>query len=159
MKLKEIHITTKIKNSLEIKKSFIELGNFLTSIYYEKLKKIETTNTAKIIIELHQNLNEKAIYQKSDLNRFSDDEIKKIFVENNYFYQNCIEQLLDVTIIHRRFDFEKWYLSDNLIKNSMILNQLHEGMLQLANYFDWKTEMFFDIYKNIDINEITKKLN
>jgi hypothetical protein len=60
---------------------------------------------------------------------------------------NVIENMVDVILIHRIFDFERFFQLDNKYeKKKTILDALHEGLITMAKNEGWDTDQLLDAY-------------
>ena len=141
MKLSFLDIGT-LFNKFENQSLFNISTYSICSSYLGKLRKsYETNDIVKVRIEFLRNLPEVSELPKPLPKEIKDiAERRKRYNEGTYFYQNFIEKYLDVVIIHRRFDFEKWFAAEKTDKKRMIVEEIHGGMLYLAEHFGWEKE-------------------
>jgi len=145
-------------------KEFIIFTYSLTSLYLKKLgDRYNTVQFVKIRIDFHENIKEKSELPEKSINNLTNIERKQRFVEGNYFYQNMIETLLDVVIIHRHFDFNNFFKQNTYTKRLLILNELHKGAKKIAKHFGWDIKPLDEAYNKcieakLENNWISKKL-
>jgi len=122
--------------------------NSILSMYLGKLGyKYETEPFGKAIVKLHKNLIDKENW--TTLEGLTLDERRERIAQNTYNYLNEIEKMIDVTCIHRTFDFDTYFKSDKPTKKQMILSALHDGILLLAKHWDWAIEPLQNAYNKV----------
>jgi len=109
-------------------------------LYLSKIDNYKTKDVQKVRINLHNYLKEQEEVPTFKKEQLSADFIKLRKEKNDWYYQNYIDFVFDVAIIHRRFDFEKWFAAEKTDKKRMIVEEIHGGMLHLAEHFGWEKE-------------------
>ncbi len=129
--------------------SMFNLSGLCTSfLYLTGIGKYSTGEIKKVRIELYTQ-----IFEKSELPRPFPEEIKTCEIARErvkagtYHYQNYIDDLIDVVIIHRRFDFEKWFNASKNDKKKLIIEEMHNAMLLLAEHFAWEKQPLINAFE------------
>jgi len=129
--------------------SMFNLSGLCTEyLYFVKIGKYLTGEIKKICIELHTQ-----IFEKSELPRPFPEEIKTCEIARErkktgtYHYVNHIEKRMDVAFIHRRFDFEKWFNASKNEKKKLIIEEMHNAMLLLAEHFAWEKQPLINAFE------------
>jgi len=149
--------------NIEKKRIFNLAAQAMSSIYKGKLHKYNTISYFKVCVEEWNILPDISKIPLPLAQDSKDIEYrKKRIAEGTYFYESYIENLLDVLAIHRRFDFEKWFASDKLTRKSMMVVEIYQSMLYLAEKFKWETEPLHNAYnacvaQNFENNWYIKK--
>ncbi len=116
--------------------------------YFFKIPKNYYTNSFwRAIVKLHKFLKEK---DELPPERFKTGktplELRELGQKGEYYYVNQIENLIDVCIVHRKFDFDKYFAAADFDQQKMILNEIHAGMLLLADHFSWDKQPLENAY-------------
>ena len=56
---------------------------------------------------------------------------------------------LGITEVYVLIDLESYWKLSNIEKKKVILEKIHEGVLQVANHFSWEISIFNQVYKEI----------
>ncbi len=136
----------------------------VSSLYRKKINKdYKTERWRKVLVLLHNEINNKSELPPERFGKQTIEKVKALIKKRLYYYENMVKDGWEIATVHRRFDFEKYFLLDSDSKKRMILYELHEGTKNIALHFGWNTEPFDNAYKkcldvNLQNNWISKRL-
>jgi len=137
MKLKFIQFAANQYSNFNHIRNFNISGNSIGSLFLGNLINLFTDNYFKICIDcwnILPELNEITCPYPNEIKDIN--KISQRIIDKNYFYQNYIDKSIETLTIHRRFDFEKWFLYDKLLKKEMIVSEIYQSLLYLTNQFN-----------------------
>ncbi|GEM_PF-2534058 len=106
--------------------------------FFYKGRQYYTEHFGKAVVKLHKFLKEK---NELPPERFRTDltplELRELGRKGEYYHVNEVEDKIDVCVVHRKFDFDKYFSLNDFEQQKMILDEIHAGMLLLAEHFGW----------------------
>jgi len=125
----------------ENKRLFNYSGFTQSSLFYKNISNVNAINgVEKVKLILHNSLKDGDELYSQNIKNLNFEQRKFLIENNNFYYQNFIDHIDDVAVIHRRFDFEAWFVANKFDKKRMIIEEIYGGMLHLAEHFGWEKE-------------------